>query len=333
MLPVLLIAGDDDLLLQRELERRLDELRGEDPDLAVERHDAQETEHLPEIRTASLFGGRTCLVLRGAEELSGDLKAEVERYLEAPDDAAVIVLLARGVGRIRKVAKLAAQHGERVDVKTPPDWDDRSWQRLVGDEFRRLGRAADASAVAAIRSHAGDAPATIASQVATVCAAEPHADPLTAEHVEATIEGHGRRSGFAVADAVAERDPAGALVALRGALTGGESPVAILGALGFRFRQLLRIRGGASAAEAGVSGGQHRRLAALSRGFNPGELAWCHDRLARLDVDVKSSEMPDHLLLELAVIDLASPREVAAPWNPLATGREAVSGRSPRGSP
>lgn len=318
MTPVLLLAGDDDLLLQRELERRLDELRSEDPDLVVDVHDVQETDHLPELRTASLFGGRTCVVLRGAEGLSGDVKTEVEAYLEHPADDAVLVLVARGLGRIQKVARLAKEHGVRVDVKRPPDWDERSWQRLVGEEFRRLRRKADASAIAAILAHAGNEPGVIASKVATVCAAAADAATVTAEHVEAAVEGHGRRSGFAIADAVAERDPAGALVALRGALEAGEAPLAVLGALAFRFRQLLQVRGGASAKEAGVTVGQHRRLQALAKAFHPGELAWCHDRLAQLDVDLKGSELPDDLLLELTVLDIATPRKVGAPWNPLA---------------
>jgi DNA polymerase III subunit delta len=318
MLPVLLLVGDDDLLLHRELERRLADLRAEDPDLHVETCDVQETEHLPELRTASLFGGRTCVVVRGAEQLAGDLKAELERYLASPTDEAVLVIVARGIGRIQKVAKLAKEHGERIDVKLPAAWDDRGWERLVGEEFRRLGRKADATAIAALLGHAGTDPATIASKVGSVCAGAPAAPVVTAEHVEAAVEGHGRRSGFAIADAVAERDPAAALVAVRGSLEAGEAPLAILGALTFRIRQLLQVRSGASAKEASVSPGQHRRLKGLAAAFNPGELAWCHDRLAQLDVDLKGAELPDHLLLELAILEVATPREVGLPFNPLA---------------
>jgi DNA polymerase III subunit delta len=319
MAPVHLIAGDDDLLLQRELERVLTELRAEDDDLTVELHDVSETDHLPELRTASLFGGRTCVVLRGADQLAGDLKAEVESYLEAPSDDAVLVVVARGLGRIQKVAKLAKQHGERHDVKAPADWDDRGWDRLVGEEFRRLKRKADASAVAAIRAHAGTVPGVIASKVAQVCAAEPSAPTLTAAHVESSVEGHGKVSGFAVADAVADRDPGAALVALRGALEAGEAPLALLGAVTFRFRQLLQIRGGGDAKAAGVSPGQYRRLQGIAGRFGPGELAWCHDRLAQLDVDLKGSELPAPLVLELGVLELATAREVGRPFNPLAT--------------
>ncbi len=52
--------------------------------------------------------------------------------------------------------------------------------------------------------------------------------------------------------------------------------------------------------------------------FAIGELAWCMDRLAQLDVDLKgNTDLPPDLVLEFGVIDLATPREVGVPWNPL----------------
>jgi DNA polymerase III subunit delta len=312
--PVILLAGDDDLLLHRELERLVASLTAEDPSVEPSVHDVTELEHLPEMRTGSLFGGRACIVLRGAESVTGTLKTELETYLEAPSHEVVLVVVARGVGRIQRIAKLAGTHGRRVDVRRPADYDDRAWSALAAAEFERLARVADPSAVAAIRLHAGTDPTAIASQVASVCAAT-DAAPITAAEVEAVVEGHGRASGFAVADAVAERDPERALVALRGALVAGEAPLAIAGALTFRSRQLLQARAGAAG---GMSPGQQRRMQGLARRFGPGELAWWHDRLARLDLQLKGSELPDTIVLEVAVIELATPREVGAPWNPLA---------------
>ena len=318
MEPVHLLAGDDELLLQRETERVLKELQEADPELAVETHDVSETDHLPELRTTSLFGGRTCVVLRGVEGVAGDLKREVEAYLAAPSPEAVLVLVARGLGKIPKIGKLAKEHGVRVDVKKPTDWDDRGWDRLVGEEFRRLGRQADASAIAAIRGHAGNEPGVIASKVAQVCAAEPEARNLTAEDVERNVEGHGKVSGFAVADAITDRDPGAALVALRGALEAGEAPLALLGAATYRFRQLLQVRGGVDARTAGISPGMYKRLQGLAGRFGPGELAWCHDRLASLDLELKGSELPDEVVLELGIVELATAREVGRPFNPRA---------------
>lgn len=319
--PTYLLAGDDDLLLHRELERLLTSLREEDPELDVETCDVQETEHLPEMRTSSLFGGRLCVVVRGAEGLSGDLKKEVEDYLDNPSAEAILVIVARGLGRIPKVGKLVKEHGERIDVKLPADWDDKGWDRLIGEEFRRLGRKADAGAIRALRAHAGNDASVIATKVGQVAAAAAPGATIDADAVEAVVEGHGRVSGFAVADAVADRDPAAALVAIRGALEAGDAPLALLGAVVFRFRQLLVVRGGGNAKDAGSSPGQFRRLQGIARRFNPGELAWCHDRLAQADVDLKGSDLPAELVLELAILDVATEREVGAPWNPLAAAR------------
>lgn len=313
---VILLAGDDDLLLQRALQRQLAAITAALDDVDVDLHDVSETDHLPELRTTSLFGGQTCVVLRGVEGLAGDLKAEVEAYLESPAPDAVLVLVARGVGRIQKIAKLVAANGRREDVKRPPDHDDRAWDRLVTDEFAHRGRTPDASAVAAIRLHAGTDTATIAAQVATVCASVVGSQ-VTVADVEAAVEGRGRVSGFAIADAVADRDPGAAILAVRGALEAGEAPLAIVGALTFRFRQLLQVRSGADARTAGMSPGQHRRLQQLSARFSPGELAWCHDRLADLDLELKGSDLPDDVVLEVAIIDLATSRTVGAPFNPL----------------
>jgi len=319
---VLLLAGDDDLLLLREAKRRLEALQADDPELQIDRYDVTELEHLPELRTTSLFGGKTCIVLRGVEALAGDLKDEVERYVAAPSPDAVLLLVARGTGKVQKLAKLVKEHGERIDVKRPPDWDDRAWDRIVGEEFRRLGRKADATAIAAIRVHAGTEPSTIASQVGSVCATHHGVAVLTGEQVNATVVGHGRASGFAVADAIAGRDPRAALIALRGALEAGDAPLAITGAIAYRMRQLLQVRSGTSAKEAGMRPGRmYDDTLSRARAFHPGELAWCHDRLATLDLALKGSELPDELILELAVLELATSREVGAPFNPLAGRR------------
>lgn len=321
MTSVLLITGDDELLLQREVERALAELHAAaDDDLTVDRYDVGELDQLPELRTTSLFGGRTVVVLRGLEAIAADLKAELETYLAGPSPDAVLILATRGTGKVQKIAKLAGEHGERREVKTPADWDERGWERLIGEEFRRLGRKADATAVTAIRTHAGDEPSAIASQVATVCASQADVAVLTGEHVDAVVEGQGRTSGFAVADAIADRDPAAALTALRGALGAGDAPLAVLGAITYRLRQLLQLRSGAGPKEARMRPGrQYDRARAQAGGFHPGELAWCHDRLAQLDLELKGSELPDDVVLEVGVLEVATSTPVGAPWNPLAT--------------
>lgn len=316
--PVYLLAGDDDHLLHRALERLLDELRQATPELDVEQIDASEATGLPEMRTASLFGGDHCVVVRGAGSLSGALSDEVAAWLDDPDPAAVLVLVANGTGRIRSIATKAGKVGERRDVRSPAPWADREWEELVRDEIQRAGAQADTAAVKALLDHAGTSPTAIASKVGQVVAATPRNQRIDVDAVERIVEGHGNRGGFAIADAIARRDPAEAIVALRGSLESGEEPLALVGAITYRMRQLLQVKGGAGPKDAGMSVGQHRFMSGMARNFGPGELAWCHDRLARLDLDLKGSDLPGDLLLEVAVIELATAREVRAPWNPLA---------------
>ena len=251
--------------------------------------------------------------------MSGDLKADLEEYAAAPDPDATVVLVARGVGRIPKLAKLATSSGERTDVKAPQPWDQRGWRGLVEAEFAFHGREADGAALNAVLEHAGNDAGVIASKVAQVVAAIVPGRRIGVEDVEQSIEGHGTRGPFAVADAVEGRDPAAAIIGLRGALEAGDAPLAVLGALASRMRQLLQVRGGAPASEVGVSPGRHKMLARGARNFTPGELAWCHDRIARADLDLKGSDLPADVLIEVAVIELATSREVGRPWNPLAT--------------
>jgi len=317
MRPFTLVTSDDDLLLRRGVEKVLSGLAD---DVSIETHDVDE-EGMPDVRTASLFGGEEVHVLRFPKVPTGGLADELGALADAePGGAAVVAAVLHGQGRVPKTLEKLAERAGRdahVAVPVPPDWADEQWDRLVGEEFRRLGRHADASGVAAVRRHAGLDPGTISVQVAAVCAATAaDVDAIGEDEVDAVVAGHGRQSGFAIADAVVARDPGGALAAARGALEAGDAPVMLAGALAYRLRQLLVLRGGgdgraASLGRRPLSGGRLRGLQREAReNFGPGELARVVDRVAQLDVDLKGSDLPADLVFEVAVVDLATPRAV-----------------------
>lgn len=318
MLGVVLITGDDDLLLLRATEAMVAQRSATFADIEWQHYDVAELDQLPELRTASLFATRAGVVLRGVEAVNATLKTALEEYVADPSPDSELVLVAHGVGKIPTLVKRASAAGERIEVKTPAQWDDRGWDQLINDEFRRLDRACDAGAIAAVREYAGMSPTQIASQVRTVVASSSES-PVTRAQVEAVLTVVAEAGAFAVADAYVGRDPGAAIVAVRAAMRAGVAPLAIVGALTWRTRQLLLARGGASAKEAGVrSEGQWRRAKQDAAGFTPGELAWCHDRLAQLDTDLKSVDAADAVVLEIGVLEIATSRSVSAPFNPLA---------------
>lgn len=318
-----LIVGDDDLLLHRAMRDMVDELTAADALLSMEVHEAAELEHLPSLRTTSLLGDRTGVVVRGLERIKSQSSVmdEIVEFIDDPDDEAILILVSRGKGNLRRVTPRVKKHGTISEVTAPKPWDNHGWDRVAADEFRRRGATVGRDVVAALRRHAGTEPAAIASQVAQVAAAADGA--ITADLVDSVLGGHGQESAFAVVDAVVDRDVEAALVALAGLREAGVSPVLVFGALAARFRQLLAIRGGLTEPrDVGASPGQIGFLRpAASNNFSAGELAWCQERIAHLDVDLKGGTALDpDIVLELAVIDLAMPQAVVGPrHNPMAT--------------
>ncbi len=306
--PMYLFTGAEELLVRRAAERLLTELRSEGPVEVIDvRAGELKEQGLPDLRTGSLFGDRRALLIREAQDLPADLSAQLVGELEGSPPDATVLLLASGTGRIMKLAKAIKAAGGRVDVAPPRDWEDAKWSGLVREEFGQHRRRADAAAIQAILDHAGLDVSQIAEKVAQVVAAAP-AGTIDVAAVERSVVGHGSRGSFAVADAMCERQPAKALELLRGVLETGSDPVMVLGALVYRVRSLVAVAGRVDPRDVGlrISAGQARRLQGVRRNFGPGELTAAVRALADADVELKSGELPPDLVIERAVVRIAT---------------------------
>lgn len=303
-----LFAGAEELLRSRAAAQLLDELRAEGPVELVDVRAAELRERgLPDLRTGSLFGDRRVVQIRDAHELPAEIAAGLVSVLDGAPPDALVVLIASGTGRIMKLAKRIKALGGRIDVAPPRDWEDRKWAGLVRDEFSQHKRKAAADAIDAIMAHAGLDVAQIAEKVSQVVSRVP-SGTISAEHVDSAVVGHGSRGSFAVADAMCQRRPAQALELLRGVLESGDDPIMVLGALVYRVRSIVAVAGGIEPTDAGlrVSRGQLRHLQGAVRNFGSGELTRAMRTLADADVELKSGDLPPHLVIERAVVDIAT---------------------------
>lgn len=307
--PVVLVIGPEELLLRREAERLLDELRATRGDVEVTDLRASELRDasLPDLRTGSLFGTPRAVLIREGQELPAEVSAVLLDVVDGPALDTTVFVLATGTGRISKLAKRVKELGGRIDVSPPRPWEDQRWAELVADEFARHDREVERDAVVAVLDHAGTDVATVAEKVRQAAAAAA-GQRVTAEDVEAVVVGHGSRGSFAVADAMCDRKPAEAVKLLRGALESGDDPVMILGALAYRVRSLVAVAGQLDPKAVGLrlSDGQARRLQGVRRNFGPGELTRAHRLLADADVALKSGELPAAFVLERAVAEIAT---------------------------
>jgi DNA polymerase-3 subunit delta len=303
-----LFTGPEELLVRRAAERLLDELRAEGPVEVIDlRASDLRDEGFPDLRTGSLFGDRRVVLLRDAHELPADAGNHLIAELEGPPMDAVIVLMATGTGRIQKLARRINAAGGRVDVSPPREWEVARWEALVREELAQHGRRASASAVKAILSHAGFYVTPIAEKVSQIVAATPHGT-IGDDEVERVVVGHGSRGSFAVADAMCARRPDTALELLRGVLEAGDDPVMVLGALVYRMRSIVAVAGNVDPKEVGlrISRGQAYHLRATRDNFGPGELTRAVRTLADADVELKSGELPGELVIERAVVQIAT---------------------------
>ncbi len=305
-----LLTGSEELLLRRAADALLDDLHGREPDLDVTdvRADDLPDARLPDLRTPSLLGTRRAVVVRDAHQLPAGAVAELDAEVDRGSSEAVVVLLATRVGRLGGLSKRLQRLGGRIDVSPPRPWEEAKWARLVTDEFGRHQRVADRAAVTALLRHAGTDVPVIVEKVAQVVATAPPGR-VTAEHVEAVVVGHGSKGSFAVADAMCDRQPARALELLRGVLEDGDDPVLALGALAYRLRSIVAVAGGLEPQAVGlkVSAGQARRLRAVRANFGAGELTRAYRTLAWADQQIKGGQLPPALVVELAVVSIATP--------------------------
>lgn len=303
-----LFTGPEELLVRRAAQRLIEELRSDGPVEVVDLRAAElRDEGLPDLRTGSLFGDRRVVLLRDAHELPAAVGAELAAELERPPPEAVVILMASGTGRIMKLAKAVKAAGGRVDVSPPREWEDSRWAALVREEFGQHGRRAGAAAIAAILRHAGRDVGQIAEKVSQAVSAVPRGT-IDEDDIERVVVGHGSHGSFAVADAMCERQPARALELLRGVLESGQDPIMVLGALVFRVRNIVAVAGKVDPADAGVriSRGQAHHLRRARDNFGPGELTTAMRTLADADVLLKSGDVPPELVVERAVVQIAT---------------------------
>lgn len=203
----------------------------------------------------------------------------------------------KGLAEIRRVAI------ERRDL---PTW--------VADRAKASGIRTSSAGATALIDTVGDDPARLDQAVAQLAAAFP-AEGLTPKTVAAQFRGLGDRRIWELCDAAFGRDLRLALRHLTAMLDLREEPLAILGGIAARIRDLVRVRGlparmpPAKVAEAaGLRfDWQVRRYREQASRYSEEDLADLHGRVVEADRVLKSGAPGDVVLSQL-VARIASER-------------------------
>jgi DNA polymerase-3 subunit delta len=310
--PLVLVTGNEELLVERAVRRLLEEA-GADASgdaAAVAEIDVGDlaTGGIRGSAAPSLFGGQSVVVVRGIERMKkkdddggdsfGPARAELLDYVSSPDPDAVVVLVHAGGVMGRDVVSAAKKAGAQVvDVSTPAKGSERDSHRraFVVSEFRGLKiqvapQAADLLVVAVgsdLRSLAG-ACAQLAADVKGEGGSRVDVDVVGRYY-----GGRAEVDSFAISNLLMSGRTANALVLLRQMLA--HEPLAkvgpmLVGAIAYRVRQEVSSSRG---------------------GWQPAALARAVKAVAAADSAVKGGEADGEYALERMIISVSQARGAA----------------------
>jgi len=155
--PVTLVVGEEEFLVDRALREAVTQARavlseasgGGEGDLHDLEASALGQGELAALTSPSLFGGGAVVVVRNAQNAGKEVAAELTKYARNPaPDAAVVLTHAGGAKGKALVTDLAKAGARTVDCPKLTRASERT--DFVRNEFRRVGRQADAEAVRAL---------------------------------------------------------------------------------------------------------------------------------------------------------------------------------------
>jgi DNA polymerase-3 subunit delta len=310
---VVLVVGDEELLVGRAISAVAAAARRQDPDVTESETAGADIEgaELHEMLGPSLFGDARLAVIRSAQDVRTAALSVLKPYVEAPTDGITIVLQHAG-GAKGKALLDAARKAKALEIGCGKLT--RAEERLdfVRAEVRRAGGRISPDALAALVDAVGSdlrELAAVSAQLVSDSGGSVDADRVRAYHT-----GRAEVSGFAVSDLAVAGNAAGALEALRFALGVGVPHVVIADALADGVRSIARVasagRGDAYALASalGMPPWKVKRVQGQVRGWTEPGVRRALGVVAALNADVKGAAADASYALERAVRGLAAAR-------------------------
>lgn len=286
--------------------------------LAVSQYSLEETpldDVLGRARMPSLFSPRQVLVVRGVEQIEDSQLAGLEGYLDAPAHFTTLVFEADKLDRRTRVARLLLERCQVLAAEAP---DDRGALEATQQFARQTGLRLSPEAAEELVFLLGPDQGRLRRELEKLRAYVGAGGQVTPGDVAAVVSPARQFTVFELADLLAEGRRGDVLVCLRRLLEAGESPMGIVGLLGWLYRQLWQARAfppGTPAWKAAQTLRAPRtRVESLlrqARRFHPEELRGAFAALLEADVTLKSSPPDPAAVLEVMVMRLTPSRGAA----------------------
>lgn len=314
--PVVLLVGDEELLVDRAVGAISAAARAGDPQVVeTERVGSQlEGNELHELLGPSLFGDSRLMVIRAAQDVRVAAAAVLGPYLQEPAEGTRIVLQHPGGAKGKALLELARKaRALEIGCAKLTRPDERA--DFIRREIRRLGGRIGPDALSVLMDAVGSdlrELAGVAGQLVSDSGGDVDLDVVRAFH-----KGRAEVSGFAVSDLAVVGRSGPALEALRFALEVGVPHVVIADALADGVRSIARVWSAGRGSEydlarrLGMPPWKVKRAGGQGRGWSEDGLRQALGVVAELNADVKGAAADPAFALELAVRRIGAARAVA----------------------
>ncbi len=313
LLPVYVLLGEERFLAERALEAIVTAVEaGGLGGFNTEKMTAGESSVqnvLAAARTVPMMAPRRLVVVRAVErwERKGSEELDVlADYVSEPIDTAILVLVASKLNGSRRVVRQAKKQKYIVDCQPMKLGRLSPW---IVDRVRAMGHTMDRHVAVTLAEMAGPDLATVDDALERLSLYVGEGEPISEDAVAQVVSRVRLETVWALIDALSGRRLDQALLALNDAYEGRDGGLPLLGTIGWRVRQLVKLE---SALRAGLDRGEAAQIAGVPpfkvgelervvRALPRGTLGRWLALLAEADLAMKGSSRPNDRVLETMV--------------------------------
>lgn len=304
-----LIHGSEEVVVERSLAAILHEHR--DHEKRVVDCSEAEVGAIAEATEPSLFADKRILVVKNLQDLDSEMHDEVDRYIQDPDPALVVVWLHKGGVKGKGLLDRVKKKSTKVFPAEPLKKASEKMEFLQG-EFKTLGRKIAPAALAALVAGYADMREMVSAS-RQINNDTPQGKVIDEDEVLAHTRGRKLTTGFDVADAVIAKDPRKALVATRYAFDSGIEPIQVLSAITMSVKSMLKVidlprstKSFEVAGELGMAPWQIDKARRQIASWSEDDFEIALNEIVRADWAVKGGEVHAHYAVERMVLAIAS---------------------------
>lgn len=313
LLPLYLIYGEEDLLLDHALRRLRDRIAEvADLDFNYEAFSGESADALAVVAAANTLpfaSERRLVVVRDVDKMNAQNQAVLAEYAKDPAPSACLVLVAHKMRKDSKLLKAVAASGWAFEYKAPTRAE---YPARVVDIFATKGRTISLDAASALVRAVGRDLRHLDTEADKIVAYVGERTNVTRGDVEAMVIQTSPPSVFDFTNALGSRQCARALEVLNELLAEGEEPHGVSAMAVRHIRTLISVRavidrGGSKVdvqRDVGMAEWQARTAIEQARNFTPHELSRALGDAAAMDAKMKTGRGEPRVLFEQWTIAL-----------------------------